>query len=77
MTEDEKRGFEHGFRVMLKTVEEGGYFFLKSGRKDLANAFFGFIGRAERDVERITDLYAEHGYDVIMQAIENRRGEEK
>ena len=77
MTEDEKIGFEHGFRVMLKMVEEGGYIFLKSGRKDLANAFFGFISRAERDVERITDLYAEHGYDAIMQAVENRGGEDE
>ena len=47
---------------MLKMVDEGGYIFLKSGRKDLANAFFGFIGRTERDVERITELYAKHGY---------------
>ena len=75
MTEDEKRGFEHGFRVMLKMVEEGGYLFLKSGRKDLANAFFGFVSRAERDVERITELYAEHGYDAIMQALEEREEE--
>ena len=77
MTEDEKRGFEHGFRVMLKMVEEGGFIFEKSGKYSLANAFFGFIDRAERDVERITELYAEHGYDAIMQAVENRGGEEK
>lgn len=30
MTEDEKRGFEHGFRVMLKMVEEGGFIFEKA-----------------------------------------------
>lgn len=77
MDEDEKRGFQNGFRVMLKMVEEGGYLFLKSGRKDLANAFFGFIGRAERDVERITELYAKHGHEAIMQALKKREGEEK
>lgn len=77
MTEDERRGFQNGFRVMLKMVDEGGYIFLKSGRKDLANAFFGFIDRAERDVERITELYAKHGYEAIMKALEKREGEEK
>ncbi len=41
MTEDEKRGFQNGFRVMLKMIDEGGYIFLKSGRKTLPMRFSG------------------------------------
>ena len=77
MTEDERRGFQNGFRVMLKMVEEGGYLFQNSGRRDIATTFFGFVSRSKRDVERITELYAEHGYEAIMQALEERGVEEK
>ena len=51
MTEDEKRGFQNGCRVMLKMMEEGGYLFQNSGRRDIATTFFGFVSRAKRDVE--------------------------
>lgn len=72
MTEDEKIGFEHGCRVMIKMVEEGGYLFQNSGRRDIATTFFGFVSKAKCDVERITELYATHGYEAIMQALEER-----
>lgn len=72
MTEDEKRGFEHGFRVMLKMMEGGAYILQDGGQRAIAEAVFGFVDHAEQDVERMTALYAEHGYDAIMQALEER-----
>lgn len=77
MTEDEKRGFEHGCRVMIKMIEEGGYLFQESGRRDIATTFFGFVSRAKRDVKNMTELYAIHGYDAIMQALEERKEEDE
>lgn len=39
--------------------------------------FFGFVDHAEQDVERMTEMYAEHGYEAIMQALEEREGEDE
>lgn len=76
MTEDEKRGFQNGCRVMLKMMEEGGYIFKQKGIYTFANAFFGFVDRAEHDVERMTELYAAHGYETIMKAVGRREEED-
>lgn len=77
MTEDEKRGFRNGYLVMLKMMEGGAYILQDGGHRDIAEAVFGFVDHAEQDVERMTEMYAAHGYEAIMQALEEREGEEK
>ena len=72
MTEDEKRGFQNGFRVMLKMIEGGAYMLQDGSQRAIAEAIFGFVAQAEQNVENMTELYAEHGYDAIMQALEER-----
>lgn len=69
MSEDEKRGFQNGCRVILKMMEESGYNFQQKGIYTFANVLFGFVDRAEQDVEKLTELYSTYGYDVIMQAV--------
>jgi len=42
-----------------------------------AEAVFGFVDHAEQDVESMTELYADHGYDAIMKALEEREEEDE
>lgn len=72
MTEDEKRGFEHGCRVMLKMMEGVAYILQDGGQRAVAEAVFCFVDHAEQDVERMTELYVDHGYDAIIQVLEER-----
>lgn len=77
MTEDEKRGFQNGCRVMLKMMEGGAYILQDGGQRAIAEAVFGFVDHAEQDVESMTELYADHGYDTIMKALEEREEEDE
>lgn len=77
MTEDEKRGFQNGYRFMLKVVEQTGYYLQKKGMYNISLAFIGFVDSAEKDVERVADLYAEHGYEGLSEAVNNIEVEEK
>lgn len=69
MIEDEKRGFQNGCRVMIKMMKSGAYILQDGGQRDIAEAVFCFVDHAEQDVERMTEMYAEHGYEAIMQAL--------
>ena len=77
MTEDEKRGFRNGCRVMLKMMEGGAYMLQDGGQRAIAEAVFGFVDHAEQDVESMTEMYADHGYDAIMKALEEREEEDE
>lgn len=77
MTEDEKRGFRNGCLVMLKMMEGGAYILQDEDRRDLAEVVFGFVDHAAQDIERMTELYADHGYGAIMQVLEEREEEDE
>lgn len=77
MTEDEKRGFQNGYRYALKVVEQVGYYFQKKRMYNISEAFIGFIDSAGQDVEMVTECYAEHGYEVLVSSIEHLEIEEK
>ncbi len=70
---EEKKAFEHGCRCMLKMLEGSGYILQEGGRYDLCAVIFKLVDKAEKDAERMADMYAVCGYDVVMQACTYRR----
>ena len=53
-------------------MEGGAYILQDGGQRAIAEAVFGFVDHAEQDVESMTELYDTHGYEAIMQALEER-----
>lgn len=69
MTEDEKLGFEHGCRVMIKMMKSGAYMLRDKGMGDIGWGLFGFADYVERDVDRMAERYASIGYEAILQEV--------
>ena len=70
---EEVKAFEHGCRCTLKMLEGCGHIFQEGGVYGLSDFIFMYVDKIEKDVKKMTDMYAASGYNATMQTCTYRR----